>query len=132
MLPDDQAKLVTFNWEEGKYFDLWMVVHFLSGTTLAFFFSFLGVSVVLNIVFSLILFVAWEYFEIFFGIRETFVNHIMDVVVDIVGFTPALLIASSVLSGETIFALFLFSAILFLGLALLGFLDYRERSKKGV
>jgi hypothetical protein len=78
-------------WREGKWIDLWSVVHFLSGVSLGlgtYFFKF-GIQSSFIIVFLLL--VAYEMWEAIVQIEETPQNRFMDVVVGMGSFSPTFL-----------------------------------------
>lgn len=85
----DQARFVrTDIWREGKWLDLWSVVHFLSGISVAFglapFFDLVPATVI-----AFLLLVAYELWEAMVKIYETPQNRFMDVVVGMVSFSLA-------------------------------------------
>jgi len=106
-------------WREGKWIDLWSVVHFLSGISLGlgtYFFKF-GTQSSFVIVFLLL--VAYEMWEAMVQIEETPQNRFMDVVIGMTSFTPTflflapeltrphlVLVFGLVLTGNTVFATF--------------------------
>ena len=106
-------------WREGKWMDLWSVVHFLSGVSLGlgvYFFKF-GIQSSFVIVFLLL--VAYEMWEAMVKIEETPQNRFMDVVVGMTSFSPTflylapeftrahlVLIFGLVLTGNTVLATF--------------------------
>lgn len=69
------------DWNEGRYFDRWMLVHFLSGVAGGFsnvFFAFRPTTVLLL---GLATMVAWELVEIATGVDESWINRVIDVFV---------------------------------------------------
>jgi len=122
-----QIKDITFSWEEGRYFDLWMAVHTLSGVVIGFFLAFLSFSVVgaYLIVFLALFF--WEIFELYFlRIVETKENRVIDIVVGIIGFAAAFH-WSIELGPNSVTALLIFSTVVLTCLTLLGWLDFHHR-----
>ena len=73
-------------WKHGKYVDTWSFVHFLSGFLLAVLFYTFSYSFLLSLAFSLLLLIAWEFFEWAIKIIEPSPNVIMDLVVGLLGF----------------------------------------------
>lgn len=75
-------------WREGKWLDLWSVVHFLSGVSVAFvlwpFFDLVPATVI-----TLLLLIAYEMWEAMVQIHETPQNRFMDVVVGMVSYSIA-------------------------------------------
>jgi hypothetical protein len=88
-------------WREGKYLDLWSVVHFLSGASLGlgfYFLRFLDLGVTGSIVIVFLLLVAYELWEAMVKIAETPQNRILDVVVGMTSFLPVFLLLAPLLS----------------------------------
>lgn len=75
-------------WREGKWLDLWSVVHFLSGVTIGFVFHFLHFGSAATSVIVLLLLISYEMWEIIVRIEETPTNRFMDVVVGMASFLP--------------------------------------------
>lgn len=87
---DEHGRFVrTDIWREGKYLDVWSVVHFLSGITVAFSILFFNFGIVPSFVIAFLLLVAYEMFEVIAKIEETRWNRILDVVVGMISFSPA-------------------------------------------
>jgi hypothetical protein len=83
-------------WREGKWLDLWSVVHFLSGVSFGLGMLFLKLGVTSSIIIVFILLVSYEMWEAMVKIAETPQNRVMDVVVGMTSFLPTfLLIAPS-------------------------------------
>lgn len=76
-------------WREGKWLDLWSVVHLLSGISVAFSISWFGFGYLPSAVIAFLLFVAYELWEAMVKIEETPQNRFMDVVVGMASFIPA-------------------------------------------
>ncbi len=68
-------------WREGKWLDLWSVVHFLSGVSVAIGFQIFGFPFIPTAVIAFLCFVAYEMWEAMVKIHETPQNRFMDVVV---------------------------------------------------
>lgn len=75
-------------WREGKWIDLWSVVHLLSGVSAAFAITWSGFGFAASAVIAFLLFVAYELWEAMVKIEETPQNRSMDVVVGMVSFVP--------------------------------------------
>lgn len=87
---DSEGKFVrTDIWREGKWLDLWSVVHFLSGVTMGLFPKHLRLEAVSAYVITFLLLVLYEMFETLVKIKETRTNRFMDVVVGIASFALA-------------------------------------------
>lgn len=87
-------------WREGKWLDLWSVVHVLSGLLLGFFFYYLHIHVILGLLLAVFLLVAYELFEKFVEIYEAPTNRFMDIVVGIAGYIPAFFLISPLLTKK--------------------------------
>lgn len=86
-------------WREGKYLDLWSVVHLLSGASLALGLTLLHLPALPACGVALVLFIAYELWEPAVGIKETTQNHVVDVVVGMISFVPAYLYLAPALQG---------------------------------
>ncbi|HRH55696.1 MAG TPA: hypothetical protein PK609_02415 [Candidatus Paceibacterota bacterium] len=73
-------------WKHGTYFDLWSLVHFLSGALLATAAVAVGFSFVQALVYTSLILVAWEAYEWLLGILEAPANVTSDLVLGLVGF----------------------------------------------
>lgn len=103
----NKIKLVrTDIWREGKWLDLWSVVHMLSGLLVGFFFYYLKVHAIFGILLAVLVFIAYELFEIFAEIYETPTNRFMDVVVGMMGYIPAFFLISPLLAREYVLLTF--------------------------
>lgn len=103
-------------WREGKWLDLWSVVHFLSGISLGFGISIFQFGTVASIVIAFLLLVAYEMWEAMVQIHETPQNRVMDVVVGMASFVPTFLLFAP-RHGESSF-IFAFGLILTLNIVL--------------
>ncbi|MDO8576386.1 MAG: hypothetical protein Q7R90_03660 [bacterium] len=86
-------------WREGKWVDLWSVVHLLSGVSVAFAIARLGFGFPASAVIAFLLFVAYELWEAMVKIHETPQNRSMDVVAGMVSFVPVFFLVQG-LSGS--------------------------------
>lgn len=75
-------------WREGEWLDLWSVVHFLSGMSVAFGLYLLHFDAVAAIVIAFLGLTLYEMWEALVKIEETFPNRVMDVVVGMASFVP--------------------------------------------
>lgn len=99
-------------WREGKWLDLWSVVHFLSGMTIGFVAYLLHLGDVASVIIVFLGLVAYEMWEKIVGIEEMPTNRVMDVVVGMASFmsvffylAPRLSVTSYILTaGFTITA----------------------------
>ena len=87
-LTKDGRFVRTDMWREGKWLDLWSVVHFLSGMSVGLGFFFLRLDPLGASALAFVCFVAYEMWEKLMDIFETPQNRIMDVVVGMVSFLP--------------------------------------------
>lgn len=95
LTPDGKFKRTDI-WREGKWVDLWSVVHFLSGSSTAFVITWLGFGFQASAVIAFLLFVAYELWEAMVKIEETPQNRFMDVVVGMVSFLPTFLLLQGI------------------------------------
>ena len=87
-------------WREGKWLDLWSVVHLFSGVSIGlgiFLFHFGAVASTLLVLVSLI---AYEMWEILVQIQEMPTNRLMDVFVGMVSFLPTFFFLAPALIGN--------------------------------
>lgn len=75
-------------WREGKWLDLWSVIHFLSGISVGLALVLLELGVEASFIIAFLVFVLYETWEAMVKIRETPQNRSMDVVVSMVSFAP--------------------------------------------
>lgn len=75
---------------EKRYFDLWSIVHAVTGVVVAGWLLWLDCSMLWVVVISEVLFVGWEIFEAWKGIQEYLSNRISDIVFDSLGMGIAL------------------------------------------
>ncbi len=73
-------------WNDGGYFDLWHVNHFLAGLLLALAGILVGMDYWVNFSIALCLMLGWEVFEIMKKIEETRFNMTFDVILGLVGY----------------------------------------------
>lgn len=118
---------VSLGWTEGRYFDRWMIVHFLVGAMGGFSNTFFALAVPTVFVVGALLMALWEALEHAKGIREAWENRFLDVVVGLLGTGAALAVLARV-ERRTALALFWGSAVLSLVGEVLGWLAYRRRT----
>ncbi len=70
----------------GKYFDLWSVVHFLSGIVFAFILIYFGFKIVESLIIVILAGLLWEIFEFSFKMKEKKMNRMTDILFMVVGF----------------------------------------------
>ena len=93
-------------WREGKWLDLWSVVHFLSGISIGFSLYLLNFGALASVVLALLLLISYEMWEAMVKIEETPANRFMDVVVGMVSFLPTFFILGPSLSRAPLFFVF--------------------------
>lgn len=116
-------------WREGKYLDLWSIVHFLSGASLGlgfYFFRFLDLGVTGSIVIVFLLLVAYEMWEAMVKIAETPQNRVLDVIVGMTSFVPVYLYVAPLFTQSLL--IFIFGIVLTINvvLATFGWLESRK------
>jgi hypothetical protein len=79
-------------WREGKWLDLWSVVHFLSGISIGFGMYLLHLGTLASILLTLVSLVAYEMWEMIVQIQEAPTNRFTDVMFGMLGFLPTLLL----------------------------------------
>ena len=85
-------------WREGKWLDLWSVVHLLSGISVGLGFYFLHFGTFAPVVLALLSLICYEMWEMHMQIDEAPTNRLMDVVVGMAGFVPAFFLLAPMLS----------------------------------
>lgn len=119
---------ITTTWEEGRFFDLWMVVHFLSGVSGGLSNVFFGLSSLGVYALGASLLIVWELVEFARGIRETWENRALDLVVGVAGIAVAQ-IAAARLDPTWEYAAFGASSAAFMLGTVRGWLAYRARAR---
>lgn len=79
---------VTFDWREGRFFDLWMYAHVVGGLPFGLLALYLGYGRGAYLA-AIGIFVAWEVFEKLCGGYEIIENKIVDVIAGTLGFALA-------------------------------------------
>lgn len=86
----NKLPLITWSFEEGRFWDLWMVVHVLAGIGLGLFFEVMQLGFLPAFLTTLFLAVVWEVAESkIFHIRESVENQIIDTIIALAGFAVA-------------------------------------------
>ena len=73
-------------WQEGRYYDAWMFVHFLAGVCLGFGMIILKVETFTAYMSAIVLLFLWEFFEIIKKIVEHKENRLGDIIIGTLGF----------------------------------------------
>ena len=119
---------VTTSFAEGRYFDLWMLVHFASGAAGGYsnvYWELPGPWVYLLALFLMLLWEAGEYVS---KIHESWPNRIIDVVVGMVGVTLAERSATVLLPSQEVIAFVVSLAVALVGLGL-GVRAFKRRQR---
>lgn len=116
-------------WREGKWLDLWSVVHLLSGASTGLGFFFLPLNAFASVTIALLAFVLYEMWEALVKIEETPTNRFMDVVCGMITFLPAFFLVAPQLSEETLITVF--SGVLGANIGL-SFIGWRTSQKAAV
>ena len=87
-------------WREGAWLDLWSVVHFLSGVSVASVLYLLHLGAFASTLIAFLLLVSYELWEAMVKIIETPTNRFMDVVVGMASFLPVFFLVAPRLSTE--------------------------------
>jgi hypothetical protein len=93
-------------WREGKWLDLWSVVHFLSGISVGLGLYFLHFGAFASTDFALLSFIAYEMWETVVHIEEDPTNKFMDVVVGMASFLPSFFLLAPELSHASLILTF--------------------------
>ena len=125
-VPKTPAISTTF--DEGRYFDLWMLVHFMGGVTGGFSNLLFSLSTANVYVVGIALMTLWEIGEYARGIREQFSNRVLDIAVGLGGVALAVWLTAHLDDRGRVAALVV-SGVLFGGGSLLGWLAYRRRDR---
>lgn len=121
-----RLKNLSTTFKEGRYFDLWLIPHALTGVIGAFSNVFFGLSTFVIFVVGAALMIVWEVIEVVMGIRETWENRVVDVVVGLVGVALALAVAPWLSQGGQVVA---FAVSLVVG-AVAGVIGWRASVRK--
>lgn len=118
---------ISRDWTEGRFFDRWMLVHFIAGVAGGFGNQFFGFSVPGAFGVALAAMSAWELGEFLLGVSEAWSNRLLDIAVGCGGVGFALLAAPRLTPiGERItFAVTLGTALV---ASAAGWLAYRRRT----
>lgn len=120
---------MTTTWAEGRFFDLWMIVHFLSGLSGGLSNVFFGLSPLGVYALGTALLIVWEIAEYARGIRESWENRVLDLVVGVAGIAVALAAAARLdAAGE--YVAFGASTVVFMLGTVRGWLAFRARLRR--
>ncbi len=82
----DPVPFISWSFQEGKIWDLWMIVHALTGAICACVVSAFGLHPMYAYPLVLLVLTGWEIGEMGFGIAEELENWLLDVAVGMLGF----------------------------------------------
>lgn len=117
------------DWKEGRYLDLWVLPHAMTGVTGGFSNVFFDLSIPMVFLVGLLLMVIWEVVELAMGIRENWENQLLDVIVGLVGAGIALAIASQ-LGHRARVGAFGVSLVIMVVSGVLGWLASRRKKRR--
>lgn len=103
-------------WDEGEYFDLWSLTHFMLGLILAKITHLIKMNFLGSIFFILFLITVWEIIEIKLNVRETQINRILDIILGLCGFFVFFYFTGITGMANTAFAIVFFIPSALLGL----------------
>jgi len=116
-------------WEEGHNFDFWHVSHFISGILFAYLVSHFDINLYAGFIFSFILMVGWELFEINLGIEETKFNMYFDVIFSVIAFWLTVYLEKNYFSPLFFQSFFEISLAVYSILGVWGFFAFIVRAK---
>ncbi|MEK7579002.1 MAG: hypothetical protein AAB460_00495 [Patescibacteria group bacterium] len=128
LIAPDPIPLISLTWSEGRIFDLWMIVHTLSGMALACGIWLLPLPTTFDYPLVLVLLIAWEIYEIAAGLTEEVENLTLDIVFGLIGFS--FVYEKMLTDASTGYAWAIGVAFLACN-ALLNFLGWRAYRKRG-
>lgn len=114
-------------WREGRYLDLWSVVHFLSGVVFIGWMLLFGFGVGVIFPIYLVLIIVWEIFEHKREIHEHMPNKFVDIVIGLLGFLSVFVLVDG--GSQMPLYLLIVLTLVFLIMNLLGLSAYLKRPK---
>ena len=87
-------RTISWSFAEGRFFDLWMVVHFLTGVTGGLSNVHFELTIPWLVAIGVGMMILWEGLEILAGVRESAENRLIDVFVGVAGIGVALGLAA--------------------------------------
>ncbi len=124
-----RTQFISTTWAEGRVFDLWMIVHFLSGLAGGFSNVVFGLSTRDVYALGVSMLLVWEVIEYFRHVRESWENRVLDVVVGAAGIAIALWCAER-LSRTAEFAAFGLSTLAVVAGSVFGWMAFRARGRR--
>jgi hypothetical protein len=119
------------SWQEGKYSDLWIFVHFLAGIVGGSFGFLFNLSFTWAFLIMLVILIGWEIFESFYDIREDKTNKFLDVIVGAFGFLCTFVwLPKTDVSFLWYETFTIIEILLLLFLSIIGWRNYKKRKNK--
>jgi hypothetical protein len=122
--------LLSLSWKEGRIWDSWMIVHFLTGTSIGFGNFFLELPSMLLFIVSALAMILWEIIEIFSNVNEVAENRLIDVAIGLLGIYFASEIVLPRVDGIYSQILFYSSLVLLALFCYFGWNAYQKRISK--
>jgi hypothetical protein len=92
--PQKNIPWISGNFTEGRFWDLWMVVHLLAGIGAGLFFELIQLNFIPAFITVLVVAIVWETVETkYFGVKEVLENQIIDIIIALAGFGVAFAVA---------------------------------------
>lgn len=124
-----EIPLVRLSWKEGRYFDLWMLVHTATGCFVGFVALSFAIPFVIAVWPVFVGLIVYEVIEDIFDVHEVIENRIFDVVFGLGGFMAAYALAYKyVFIEHNLFAAALISGVGALLLSGLGWFAWMRRT----
>lgn len=120
---------VSWSWKEGKVWDNWMIVHFLSGIVVACALELLSFGTAHAYLIALGLLVAWEIGEKIGRVEEETENLVLDVVLGMLGFALFEELVFPIVSREGVVWILIATLFAAIGGSVLGWMAYKRRSE---
>lgn len=117
---------VSLDWSEGRYFDRWMLVHFISGVAGGFSNRWFDLTTPKVFAVAGIVMGIWEFAEWASGVTESWTNILLDIAVGCAGVAVALAIAARLTPRGEVVAFIATFALAAAG-STLGWMAYRRR-----
>jgi hypothetical protein len=114
------------SWQEGKHFDFWLLVHFLSGAVGGSTLFLIGIPMLQALALALIAAIIWEIFEWkILGVKEQRGNAAVDILTGVLGAVFSYRVVTLLVSSPKIYILVAFiEAVLVVILSIFGWKNY--------
>lgn len=125
--PQKNIPWISGTYAEGRFWDLWMVVHLLAGVGAGLFFELIQLNFMPAFITVFVVAIVWEVVETkYFGVEEVLENQIIDVIIALAGFGVAFAVAVPLRPMVTVPALIAVVAVL----AYMEYKGWRNHSKR--